>query len=208
MATAETLEHSPRKKRHVDKAGHRLALLEATADVILEYGISGTTISRIQAASGLSRGMINMHFHSKDGLIAALARHVHDAYLAAWKAAMAGAHKAPDKRLKAIIACEFAPDVLNRRTSAIWAALRAEYKARPDLRQFVDTRDLPMYRDLYACVKSLAPTAGGPRHWRRITLAIMAVMEGLLLDFYLHPEDFDRADAAQTCFFAAMKMCA
>lgn len=196
------------KKRTVNKAGSRLALLEATADVILKYGISSTTISRIQAASGLSRGMINMHFESKEGLITALAGHFHEEYEAAWKAAMACAVDTPEERLKAIFVCEFSEELLNTRMSAIWAALRSEYNVRPELRPFVETRDLQLYREIHSCIRRISPETVTPAQRRRITIAIMSTMEGLLLDYSLHPSNFDRAEAAETCFFAAMRMCA
>ena len=57
---AETADE-PRKARDVTKERHRKALIEATADAILEHGLPNVSVSRILEHAGLSRGMINLH---------------------------------------------------------------------------------------------------------------------------------------------------
>lgn len=52
--------------REASKAKIRAHLLDSAAEAIFQFGYRGTTIANIQHLSGLSRGMINLHFKSKD----------------------------------------------------------------------------------------------------------------------------------------------
>lgn len=56
----------------------RLALLDALAAHVLEYGLNTASLRPLAAAAGTSDRMLIYHFGSKDGLIAALLRHLAD----------------------------------------------------------------------------------------------------------------------------------
>ncbi|MEM7741405.1 MAG: TetR family transcriptional regulator C-terminal domain-containing protein [Pseudomonadota bacterium] len=189
-------------KRRIDKEGHRLVLLEATASAIIKYGIAGTTISRIQEISGVSRGMINLHFQSKDKLIVALAQHIDAEYQANRRRVSSSPSQTPRGRLYAAVRAEFSDEILNKKLGAVWMALRSECNARPDLRPYIETRDKAFYRELRQCFHQISKTTGKPRDGRRATLALMALIEGMLTDFHLHADFFDREEALNVCLFA------
>ncbi|MEM6580932.1 MAG: TetR/AcrR family transcriptional regulator [Pseudomonadota bacterium] len=195
-------------KRIVNKEHHRLVLLEATASVMVEHGISGTTISKIQEASGVSRGMINLHFQSKDNLILAVAKHVEEEYRRCRRQAMEAAGSEPLKTLKAIIQSELSDTVLNLRLTAVWMALRSESNSRPELLRFVDTRDRAFYCSVFRCLRKYNKLHGVDIDCRKLTLAIMSIAEGLLTDYHLHPDAFDRDDALDMCWYAISRMVA
>ncbi len=190
-------------KRVVDKSAHRLALLDATACVIAQHGISGTTISRIQEASGLSRGLIHLHFQSKDNLIAELARHLDAEYQSSRKLAIADVGTDPKARLREIIRVEFSTRILNPGTNAVWMALRSECHARREILRDVDTRDWSIYREIFSCFSAMSGPASDPVACRRATLALMTMLEGLFTDLHLHPDNFNRDEAVKVCLFAA-----
>ena len=187
--------------RVIDKDGHRLALLEAASSVIVEYGISGATISRIQEASGLSRGMVHLHFQSKDKLIAAVAKHVEVEYRNNRLQAIAAAGDDPAERLRVYIESEFSHRVLNPKLSAIWMAFRSECNARPDIRPDIETRDTSVYREIYGCMRALAKRNNRPLDCRKAAITIMTMLEGMQTDFHLHLDEFDRDAAKDVCFF-------
>jgi TetR/AcrR family transcriptional regulator, transcriptional repressor of bet genes len=170
----------------------RLKMIEATADAILDHGLAGVSVARILDRAGLSRGMINLHFDSKDRLLVETARHFGLVYLAHWDAALAGAGPDPAQRLRALIAADFAPEVLNRRTIAVWFAFRAEATSTPAYMPHVDSRDARVLGTLRAICTALADPPVDPG---RAALAFMAMLEGFWTDFHLHPDRFDRAEA-------------
>ena len=61
----------------------RLQLIEATIRCVANRGLAETTISTVAREAGLSQGIINLHFKSKDGLLTATLRYIADEYRAA-----------------------------------------------------------------------------------------------------------------------------
>jgi len=50
------------------KRRSRQKLLTATLNSIAKYGFADTTLARVSAGAGLSRGIVNFHFRTKDAL--------------------------------------------------------------------------------------------------------------------------------------------
>lgn len=193
MAEAAT---APRKTRDATKERHRRTLIEATADAILEHGLANVSISRILERAGLSRGMINLHFQSKNNLLLEVVRHYSDEYVAHWQAAMDAAGPRPEERLGAIIAADFDPVVLNRRMMAVWISFRGEARTSPAYMPFIDSRDRRM-RDTFTtiCAELCRDGPYPAVNPDLAALAFMAVLEGLWNDFHLYAERFDRDEA-------------
>ena len=143
--------------RDRSKKLHRRQLLNAAADAIYRYGVRGATIDKIQECSGLSRGMINLHFGSKENLLLAVARDLGEEYTENWQRSVSPHEGDPVKRLKLIIAADLSPAVLNERNIAIWFSFRAEVHSNPEYRRYVGSRDaefrvalLGIFRELFA----------------------------------------------------------
>ncbi|MGB3314897.1 MAG: TetR/AcrR family transcriptional regulator [Albidovulum sp.] len=182
--------------RDLGKERHRLKLIEATANAILEHGLAAVSVSRILEHAGLSRGMINLHFTSKANLLLEVARHFSDAYANHWQAAMNKAGPRPEDRLRAIVEADFDPAVLNRRTMAIWFAFRGEAHSNPDYMPFIDSREGPMTKAVHdicseICAGGTYPEVDPTKAARAFTIAL----EGLWTDFHLHPNSFSRDEA-------------
>ncbi len=187
---------APRKTRDATKERHRRALIEATADAILEHGLANVSVSRILERAGLSRGMINLHFQSKNNLLLEVVRHYSDEYVAHWQAAMDAAGPRPEERLGAIIAADFDPVALNRRMMAVWIAFRGEAQASPAYMPYIDSRDRRM-RDTFTTIcTDLCREGPYPAVDPDLAaLAFMAALEGLWIDFHLNSQRFDRDEA-------------
>lgn len=201
MANAE----ETKKKRKVDKDLHREVLLEATASVILKYGVSGATISRIQEESGLSRGMINLHFQSKENLIRELAIHMTQEYNDAWQSFTSQAPQAVSTaedaaaRLQALFETDFSKAVLNERSARLTFAFRAE----PDLQAlgtgYIETRGTDLHDHVRSCCLVLCEACGTRGDPEKVAMAIMSLLEGLWTDFHAHPDEFSRENAVEIC---------
>ena len=181
--------------RDLGKERHRLKLIEATADAILEYGLAAVSVSRILEHAGLSRGMVNLHFSSKSRLLLEVARHFSDAYVAHWQAAIEQAGPRPEDRLSAIIEADFDPAVLNRRTIAVWFAFRGEAHSTPDYMPFIDSRDGPMDKAVRGICTELCADAYPQVNPAFAARAFTMTLEGFWTDFHLHPETFSRDEA-------------
>ncbi len=68
----------------------RAVILDATMDLISKHGFSGTTVDKIAADAGLSKGSIFWHFNNKETLFLAVIEAIRDGL---FKALLAGQHE-------------------------------------------------------------------------------------------------------------------
>ena len=187
-------------KRAASKARSRKTLIDATLDIIAEVGIAGTSVSRIVERSKLSRGMIHMHFDSKDHLLLEAARHMAEEYYEHLFRFIAEAHDVPERRLVAMIEADLDEGILNPRIAAIWFAFRGEARSQNAFAQYSDTRDRRL-KGLF--VSTCAELLGeDPRSREVLDLAhgTIALLEGMWTDYFLHSDAFDRSAARRVVF--------
>ena len=75
MASASRAETAESGKEPRD-ARRRRELIEATISSIARHGLSGTTVAKVAKIAGLSTGIVNFYFHSKQALLFATLEHV------------------------------------------------------------------------------------------------------------------------------------
>src|SRR5258708_29591700 len=63
----------------------RQALIKATIAVIAKHGASGTTVERVARKAGVSVGLMNFHFDSKERLFRETFRHLSEEYEEVWQ---------------------------------------------------------------------------------------------------------------------------
>ena len=90
----------PEKKgRKASKETRRQQLIEATIDSLAKRGYSETTMADVADGAGLSRGIVNFHFESKEKLLVATLQYMADEYSAHWRAALQKAGDDPARQL-------------------------------------------------------------------------------------------------------------
>ena len=70
MTTAVMAKPETRAPRKASRESRREQLIEATIETIAANGLSRTTLTEVANAAGLSHGLVNFHFQSKDRLLA------------------------------------------------------------------------------------------------------------------------------------------
>lgn len=114
---------SPRKKI---KDKRRVQLLEANMESIAKRGLAETTITHISQAAGMSRGIINFYFDSKETMMIETLRHILEEQARVWNDALErSASEEPAKQLRAVINALFANGSCGKRILTVWAAFIA-----------------------------------------------------------------------------------
>ncbi len=190
--------------REAGKSKNRRHLLDSAANAIFKFGFRGATIAAIQQESGLSRGMINLHFETKENLLLAVAEDLSQHYHARWTRATNDKTLSAAERLRAIIQVDLSPEVLNARDVAIWFAFRSEVTSNPEYRQFIDSRDAGFRDTIIEICQSLIDE-GGYENANAVLAAnsFVALLEGMWTDFHLHSAEFDRNKAESACIYVA-----
>ena len=176
----------------------RQQLIAATLDSIAEDGITDTTVSRIIARAGLSRGMIHLHFGGKDNLLVAAAEFFCLAYYDEIERQVAPHRGDPAGVVAAVVRADLSEALLNVRSARIWHAFRGAAHQSEGIARFSDTRDGRMRDMLMGAFAELARGApDAPQLARDATHGTLALLEGMWTDFQAHPDAFSRDAAAR-----------
>jgi AcrR family transcriptional regulator len=203
---SEAGKHEGDKRgRKASKEVRRLQLIEATIDSLAKRGYSETTMADVADGAGLSRGIVNFHFESKEKLLVATLQHMADEYAAHWRTALQKAGPDPARQLSTLVAADFDRSICNKRKLAAWCAFWGEAKSRPTYQALCGARDAAyqnVFIDLCAVLKE---EAGYDYEPQVIALALSVMLEGLWLRLMMGTEDVTRESALQAAneFLAA-----
>ena len=89
--------------RAKQKQHTRQKLIEATMEAIASEGLSGVTMAKVAEKAGLSRGIGNFHFQSKEQLLLETLHTLYKEFEDGWRNAVAGAGSSPVEQLKDLI---------------------------------------------------------------------------------------------------------
>lgn len=201
MNTISRPDSSP-SARELGKSKNRRHLLDSAANAIYKFGFRGATIANIQSMSGLSRGMINLHFETKENLLLAVAQDLSRHYVQNWERVAKDPDLPAAERLRGIIRTDLSEEVLNARDVAIWFTFRSEVASHPEYGKYTDSRDADFRNTILAICEELIDE--GQYENADATLAtdsLIALMEGMWTDFHLHSDHFDRKRAEDACMY-------
>lgn len=187
----------PRKPRRTEeKSVRRLQLIEATIDCIARHGITGTTLSKVTEMAGLSLGLVNFHFASKERLLEETLRHVAVEHRDHWQKAIGAAGLSDADRLLAIIESAFHPSVCSRKKLSVWFAFFGEAANRSTYRTIVEDIDEERHQVSKHLLRRIAGDGDAATlDPAQVSLSLEALMDGLWLNMLIYPEDFKRDDA-------------
>ena len=128
-------------RRAESRAARRQQLIEATMKCIGRKGIGSTTLGDVAKEAGLSQGIVNLHFRSKDNLLKETLLWLAGDYKTQFEAALERAGPKPAEQLHAVLALDFKPSICNREKLVLWFAFWSEVRARPTYRKICEAWD-------------------------------------------------------------------
>jgi AcrR family transcriptional regulator len=188
MAPPGRPDREPKYRR--EQPGVRRAMLVAAAmECLASDGIQGFTIDRICKRAGVSRGLINHYFDSKDDLLVELYRgslyQTVSTRIAHLSQPGPAADDTPDARLGAIIDATFTPEFFSRTNLRVWLALWGEIASNATLRaahrQLYGTYRRAIAREIGA----IAERRGIALDADRLARSFLALIDGLWLEWCL-----------------------
>jgi TetR/AcrR family transcriptional repressor of bet genes len=183
-------------RRTAARAERRAQLIAATMTCIGRRGISGTTLADVAREAGLSQGIVNLHFESKDNLLRETLESLADEYRSHFERALGRAQDAPEASLEALMEVDLGPAVCQPEKLAVWFAFWGEVKSRPtyraictDIDRYYDSVVERLCRDI---VRAGSYTNVDAQH---VATALTSMTNGLWLSCLLDGKDWDRAAA-------------
>lgn len=189
----------PRFSRQ-DPDVRRQQIVEAALRCLAKGGFGAFTVSEICAEAGISHGLINHYFASKEELLVTAYRRVTDR-LAQWtRLTLAKSGRAPADKLRAMVEASFAEEIFNEENLAIWLALWGQVRNHPELRaahnELYDGYRAVVTRQ----IESVAQERRRAVEAAPLALALTALIDGLWLEWCLDPTVFSPEEARQTCY--------
>ena len=175
-------------RREEVKERRRLELIDATIRSIAKRGISDTTLADVADIAGLSRGIVNFYFKSKDVLFADTLRFLAEEYRQAWQRALAKAGDDPAQRLRALLMVNFDPRIFSRKKIAVWYAFWGEAKSRPAYLAVCEEKDREYREALDACVAAIVTSGRYQLDPLAVSRTLDAITDGFWLDRLTDPQ--------------------
>lgn len=188
------------RKRTAPKEQRQQQLIDATIRSVARNGLSDTTTATVAREAGLSQGIINLHFQSKDRLLVETLRFLADEYREEWRKAVRVAGDEPADRLAAIVSLDFSPPVCDRNKLAVWFAFWGESKSRPTYRKICADRDRADRDELADICSELIEQGGYERiNPESMASSLSAMTSGLWLEILTRPRSMSRDRARGVC---------
>lgn len=183
---------NPKVRRTEDKLVRRTQLIEATMTCIAKYGISGTTLAKVTEVAGLSLGLVNFHFASKERLFEDTLRFVAGEHRDQWQKGIKATHLSDADRFLAIIDSFFHPQICNRKKLSVWFAFFGEAANRNTYRVIVTDIDEERHQESMRLIRRIAGEGNPAIDPISVSLTLEALVDGLWLNMLVYPQDFTR----------------
>ena len=172
-------------------------LISATMRCIAKVGLSATTLQMVTREAGLSVGIANLHFQSKDNLFRETLRCVAEEYHGGQIDIMEGNDIADlGDRLDALLDFQLGRGVTQRQKMSVWFAYYGEAGARPVYQKIVSTTDRLAAQKLEALFAKIIEQGGYEDvDARELATGYSALIDGLHLALLVTPRELSKRRA-------------
>ena len=185
------------KRRTASREVRQVQLIKATIRSIAKHGLSVITMATVAKEAGLSQGIINLHFNSKERLLEETLRSVVDEYRDAWRKALGSNSDSAAEKLNALIAVDFDKQICQRNKLAVWFAFWGESRSRLTYRKIYAERGREYKQVLANLFEEIIKQGGYDACAQHIAIGLVAMHAGLWLDLLLSPAEMNREQARE-----------
>ncbi|MCI0516480.1 MAG: TetR family transcriptional regulator C-terminal domain-containing protein [Woeseiaceae bacterium] len=188
-------------RRTATKEERRQQLIDATVKCIARKGIGSTTLGDVAQEAGLSQGIVNLHFNSKENLLNETLQFIAEDYKAQFEATLNKAGTEAAEKLLALMEMDLKPSICDRQKLAVWFAFWGEVKFVPTYQKVCDAYD-SVYDSVINNLCETIIKEGNYRHVKAATAthALQSMTDGLWLSYLVSPKAFDRDEAMDAVY--------
>ena len=201
---AETEQDKPdAPPRKMSRETRRLQLIEATIETLALRGYASTTLSEVARMAGLSHGLVNFHFSTKDKLLSETLHYLAEEYRLNWLHYLELAAPTPAAQLDAMLRADLDPKVCSPSRLSAWLAFWGEAQGRPLYQERASANDEHYISWLEDICSRLMAEGGYLGEVRRIARVLRITAEGVWLDMMTMKAPYDVAESQATIFTCA-----
>ena len=172
-------------------SSRRLDLIEAGIKCLGKGGMSAFTIDRICKQAGVSRGLINHHFTSKDDLLVAIYAHMTNYLVDEGDNPL---------QLASFIERSFDDKLTKKSNLRAWLSIWGQVASNPVLKKLHQQRYLRYRQQVADAFNSLAESKNETLDSDRLARQLVALIDGLWLEYCLHSDNLSLDQARADCY--------
>ena len=195
MTTGNSLTGTAKRTARLTAATRKALLEDAARACMARGGIREFTVDKLVAEAGVSRGLINHHFGSMDGLLVAVYGRMYGEWIEVLKAPREGLTP-----LEAIIEALVSPELFSRDTANVWLTLWGEIANNDVLRDAHRTLYSDYRETLVAALTDAATRNGRTIDAGRVASAFICMIDGFGVQRCVDPTLLTEEDARAACW--------
>jgi len=199
----DTQANRTESRRKLSREERRVQLIEATITTLATHGYARTTMGEVATAAGLSHGLVNFHFETKEKLLSAVLRYLSDEYRENWQAAIEAAPKSAPDQIAAILKADFDDKICTPDRLSAWCSFWGEAQSRPMYQDHCSSNDLAYNSTLEHRCRRMNDELGYAWNPVRAARVLRVVTEGVWLDLMTMSDPYGREEALTTVWTAA-----
>lgn len=188
----------PPPPRKLSRETRRQQLIDATIEVIAVKGYARTTLTDVANRAGLSHGLVNFHFQTKERLLSETLLFLAEEYRQNWTQALDEAGPSPAHRLDAMLRADFNPTICTDAKLSAWCAFWGEAQCRPLYQEQCGSNDAAYLQALETLCTDLKAEGSYGFDPVRAARVLRVTTEGVWLDMMTMNTPYGRAEALST----------
>jgi TetR/AcrR family transcriptional repressor of bet genes len=183
-------------RRAIAKEHRRQQLIDATIKCISKKGLGSTTLADVAREAGLSQGIVNLHFNSKDNLLYETLQFLAEDYDKEFMNAIESSPDDAAAKLLALMKMDLKPAICDRKKLAVWFAFWGEVRSVPTYQKICAAYDDKYDEILVDLVDAIIREGSYPDiDAQTVTEALSSLTDGLWLSCLVNPKTFNRSTA-------------
>jgi len=191
--TATTDAAAPKAPRTAPPEVRRRQIIEATITSISRNGLSGTTLAEVTRLAGLSLGLANFHFKTRDALLCETLAHIAHSLRDHWQAKFDDPALKPTEKLAAIVEAHFDRRLSSRKKLAVWFAFFGEAAQRQSYRALLGPVDRHRLQASTELCRQIVAEGGYATEAEEVALGLEGLYDGLWLNILVFPSAFSHS---------------
>ncbi len=188
-------EPAPRK---MGREARRTQLIEATIETLALRGYARCTLTEVARTAGLSHGLVNFHFESKEKLLSETLAYLAAEYRLNWLAFLEQAGPVPAAQLAALLLADFNPKICTPGRLSAWCSFWGEAQSRPLYQAQCGANDDAYNAGLEEICARLIAEGGYSGDPARISRVLRVTTEGVWLEMMTMTPPYSVQEAQAT----------
>jgi TetR/AcrR family transcriptional repressor of bet genes len=196
---SESADVTPsRVPRKMSRESRKQQLIDSTIETLAKRGYAKTTLTEVARTAGLSHGLVNFHFDSKENLLAETLEFLTEEYVENWKAYLETVGTEPAARLDALLRADFDPKVCTPTRLSAWLSFWGEAQGLPLYQERAGANDTFYIAQLEEICARLMEEGGYTGNVERIARVLRVTTEGVWLDMMTMMTPYDATEGLAT----------